>query len=366
MDNVDGRTERLEGASAGPAIDEKPRRSSTWSTLFARLLIGLVVLICAEVFSGASLKLGLWHPWTLIVTYWLYFAHFFLLTTLAVRTGRTSPSSLYLWGVLFGLYESWITKVIWSGYSGDGKLVMGSIGPYGYSEISMVFLFHPVMSFIIPLAVACLICPPLRSLFPGLAWLTGRGKWARVVQIYLLVSFAPIMAMNSGGPINLALNVAVALVALCLLWRLGRPALMETDGRDVIVFHRGGFIGLCAYLVLLYGVTYVYLRPECLPSRQVQLITFVYYAFAIVGLWYHGRRAAESEPLPSVQKRELRFVWKWFAVLLIVAVLLTPLAGTPVLYVPIVLNFAVWTPLGLALSLIAYFTGRSRQAVAPP
>ena len=82
------------------------------TVVFARVLIGLIVLICAEVFSGASLRMGLWHPWTLLVTYWLYFAHFFFLTTLAVRTGRTSLSALYLWGVLFGLYESWITKVI--------------------------------------------------------------------------------------------------------------------------------------------------------------------------------------------------------------------------------------------------------------
>ncbi len=95
-----------------------------------RLLIGLVVLICAEVFSGASIQVGIWAPWTWLMTYWLYFAHFFVLCTLAVRTGRTSLGALYLWGVLFGLYESWITKVIWFGYGGDGKLALGSIGPY--------------------------------------------------------------------------------------------------------------------------------------------------------------------------------------------------------------------------------------------
>ena len=158
--------------------------------LLARLAVGLVVLICAEVFSGASLAMGLWHPWTLVVTYWLYYAHFFFFTTLAVRTGRTSLSSLYLWGVLFGLYESWITKVIWHGYSGDGKFILGSIGPYGFSEISMVFLFHPVMSFILPLSVACLLSPALRQIFPDLAWLTGRGRWARCIRAYVIISFA--------------------------------------------------------------------------------------------------------------------------------------------------------------------------------
>jgi hypothetical protein len=158
--------------------------------IFPRLFIGLIVFTCAEVFSGASLQVGLWHPWTWIVTYWLYLAHFFFLISLAIRTGKTSIWALYLWGVIFGLYESWITKVIWYGYSGDGNFAIGNIGPYGYSEISMVFIFHPVMSFIVPLAVSCVIYPQLRRCFPDLAWLTGRSKGARAVQIYLVVNLA--------------------------------------------------------------------------------------------------------------------------------------------------------------------------------
>ena len=213
--------------------------------VLARLLIGWIVLICAEVFSGASLRMGLWHPWTLVVTYWLYFAHFFLFTTLAVRTGRTSLWSLYLWGVLFGLYESWLTKVIWYGYSGDGKFVMGSIGPYGFSEISMVFLFHPVASFLLPLAVACLLCPNLRGLFPDLAWLTGKTRGARLMRVYLILSFAPVMAMNSGGPVNLAVNLVVAILVFSVLARLrrslgnslpvGRTILSVLSATDTIV-----------------------------------------------------------------------------------------------------------------------------------
>jgi hypothetical protein len=87
-----------------PFVSSTPR----FAVAIPRLLVGLVVLICAEVFSGASLQIGIWNPWTLLVTYWLYFAHFFFFTTLAVSTRRTSLWSLYLWGVLFGLYESWI------------------------------------------------------------------------------------------------------------------------------------------------------------------------------------------------------------------------------------------------------------------
>lgn len=327
--------------------------------VLARLLIGWIVLVCAEVFSGASLRMGLWHPWTLLVTYWLYFAHFFLFTTLAVRTGRTSLWSLYLWGVLFGLYESWITKVIWYGYSGDGKFVMGNVGPYGFSEISMVFLFHPVASFLLPLAVTCLLCPNLRGLFPDLAWLTGKTTGARLVQLYLILSFAPVMGMNSGGLLNLAVNLTVAILVLFVLARWSRPALAGSQGRRVVVFGRAGRIGLYIYLTLLYGVTYFGLRPEGLPTFPVQLFTLVFYGLVIVGLWRHTRR----EPLPDgavhVDPAEMQRVKLLFVVLLTLALALSSLAGWPGLFAPIMLNFMAWTPLGFVLTAVAWFRGKT-------
>jgi len=325
--------------------------------LFARILVGLIVLICAEVFSGASLQAGLWHPWTLLVTYWLYFAHFFFFATLAIRTGRTSLSSLYLWGVLFGLYESWITKVIWHGYSGDGKFALGHLGPYGFSELSMVFIFHPVVSFILPLAVTCLLCPPLRCWFPELAGFTGKGKGARVVQGYLVFSFAPVMAMNSGGPINLAANLAAAIILLLVLLRLAGPALAASDGTRIVAFGRWGFGCLCVYLALLYGVTYVALRPEGRPSVPVQLFTFVFYALAIAGLWLHRKRAPLGEVNTPAAKQELRLVTILFAVLLALGFGLSMVARSSVLFPAIALNFVVWTPLGFLLTVLSLVKG---------
>ena len=343
-------------ASGRPA-EVQPLARSRDPVVFPRLLIGWLVLICAEVFSGASLRVGLWHPWTLVVTYWLYFAHFFFFTTLAVRTGRTSLWSLYLWGVLFGLYESWITKVIWYGYSGDGNFILGSIGPYGVSEISMVLVFHPVASFILPLAVACLLYPSLRRLFPDLAWLTGTSRGARVVQIYLVLSFVPTMAMNSGGRANLALNLVVMFVVLLVLLRLARTGVVTSDARPIVVFGRGGLFGLCLYLLLLYGLTYVYLRPEGLPSVAVQLFTFVFYAVAIAGIFLHRCR----EPLPvtasRVQDRELHLVKTLFALMLILACVFSTPAPLPIVIIPIVLNFIIWTILGFLLTWVAFNSG---------
>ncbi len=313
-----------------------------------------------------AVQMGLWNPFVWLMTYWLYFAHFFFFTTLAVYTGRTSVWSLYLWGVLYGLYESWITKVIWYGYGGDGKMALGHIGPFGIAELSMVFIFHPVMSFLLPLAVACLLCPPLRRFFPDLAWFTGNSRGARLVQVYLVVSLAPIVGINSGGPVNLALNVALIIGLLLSLSRLARTALTTLDGRSILVFGRLGFVGLCVYLAILYGGTYFLLRPEGLPSFRVQLLTLVIYALVLLGLRLHS----PCEPLPvdlvAVEPRELRLAMAVFASIIGLGFVFSLVARHPLIFVPFVVNSVVWTMLGFLLTGIALWQGisefRNRRA----
>ena len=318
----------------------------------SRLLIGLIVLICAEVFSGASIQVGMWAPWTWLMTYWLYFAHFFVLCTLAAWTGRTSLGALYLWGVLFGLYESWITKVIWFGYGGDGKLALGSIGPYGYSEISMVLLFHPVASFLLPLAVACVLSPPLRAWFPDVAWLTGRGAVARAAQIYMVLSFSLTMAVNSGGPMHLAENLAVVVALLSIfLWR-ARPGLAAVAAPRLVALGRVGFVVASTYLGALYGLTYRFIRPEGLPSAPVQLMTFVFYATAGVGLWAYRPRTP-LEQAPDVTDDERHRLVGGLTAIFTLGFAASFVAGAPALMLPFVVNFAIWTPLGLVLTSLA-------------
>ncbi|MFA6241073.1 MAG: hypothetical protein WC655_09095 [Candidatus Hydrogenedentales bacterium] len=344
----------MEPNSDGPnLIARAPARIPIVNVVASRFFFGFIVLVCAEVFSGASVKVGLWNPWTWVMTYWLYFAHFYFFTTLAVRTGRTSLGSLYLWGVLYGLYESWITKVVWSGYNGDGKFAMGAIGPFGFSEISMVFFFHPIAAFILPLATACIHCPSLRRHFSSLAWLTGSTKTARAIQVYLVFSFAPAMAVNSGGLTNLTLNLMVVLVLLFVLWWLARPALEASDGVGIVAFANRGFAALAVYLAMLYGVTYVYLRPEALPSLSVQVFTFVFYGVAIAGLRLYPRRA----PLPAaeahVEKREVSLIETLFALIVVLALVLSNLAGQSVLFLALVPIFISWTLLGFVLAAAA-------------
>jgi hypothetical protein len=206
------------------------------------------------------------------------------------------------------------------------------------------------MSFILPLAVTCLLCPSLRRWFPELAWITGKTKGARVAQIYLMFSISPVMAMNSGGPLNLALNLAFAIGVLWLLFRVAQPALAAPDGIRIVAFGRGGFTGLCVYLALLYGVTYRQIRPEGLPSIPIQLLTFVFYAVALVGLWLHRRQAPCAQVGSLPEARELWLVKVCFVVIIAASLALSFLGSHPALFAAVVVNFAIWTPLGLLLT----------------
>lgn len=314
--------------------------------------MGWIVLISAEMFSGASLGSGFWSPWTLLLTYWLYFAHFFACTTLAVRTGRTSLTSLYWWGVLFGLYESWITKVIWAGFSGDGKLVLGHVGPWGMVELSMVFVFHPVISLILPLVVACILHPPLQRLFPDLAWFTGSSRWSRAFRTYLIVNLGAVVAMNSGGPLNLALNVSFAALVLAVLSRLARAPLPAESVPSIVVFGRRGTRVLSGYLALLYGLTYFYLRPEARPSAQAQILTLGLYVLAVWGLYRQGSQKPRIDP-PEFRGSAQPLVLRFTAWLLGIGLMASPFRTAPPLLGIVVVGFVFWACLTFLLPAIA-------------
>jgi hypothetical protein len=114
------------------------------------LLAGMLSMLCAEVFSGASV-LWIVQPWGWLVTFPLYFAHLIFFFNLALYFRRTSLPALYFWGVLFALYESWITKVAWAGYMNQVAQTQTLFG-FAPGEFLIIILFwHPVMSFIVPL-----------------------------------------------------------------------------------------------------------------------------------------------------------------------------------------------------------------------
>ena len=120
--------------------------------MLAIIIFGFISMIFSQVFTGTS------PLWFLGASDWfvalpLYWAHALLLLNLAMRYERTSLTQLYLWGVIFGLFEGWITKVIWAGYVGRVPIIGTFLG-FAAGEFLVIALFwHAFYSFIVPILV---------------------------------------------------------------------------------------------------------------------------------------------------------------------------------------------------------------------
>jgi hypothetical protein len=89
----------------------------------------------------------------------------------------------------------------------------------------------------------------------------------------------------------------------------------------------------------------------------VQLLTFAFYAVVIVGLCLYRRRESTPTLVPAIESRELKLVTVLFGLMLAIALLLSVFAGQPILFLPIVPNFVIWTLMGFVLTAASLVTG---------
>ena len=104
------------------------------------LLLGVLSILFAEVLAGSS-KLWYLNPFATALLFSVYLCQLIFFFWIAQRFQRTSLTALYFLGVIFGLYESWITKVLWAGYQNTEGPGMGLFAGVGDSRISNPCLF---------------------------------------------------------------------------------------------------------------------------------------------------------------------------------------------------------------------------------
>ncbi len=176
---------------------------ATGSRPLALVLVGILSMVFAEAFSGSSV---LWFlsVWSWLVTLPLYWSHTLFFLNIAFRLRRTSISDLYLLGVLFGLYESWITKVVWAGYFGQAP-AWGTVLGFAVAEVPViVFFWHPVMSFIVPVLVFQIIAVSIgegrdvtRIVLPSHIGFLKRSKHTSILFGIVFVGGAAFLSANS-------------------------------------------------------------------------------------------------------------------------------------------------------------------------
>lgn len=209
-------------------------------------------------------------PWGLLYVLPLYGLHLLVLARIVLAARRPSLPLLYVAGALLGLYEAWITKVLWSPTWGptDGAVVGGL---HVLQTAVLVLFAHPVLAFIAPLVIAethlvggsgiVAGMPPrlaavLRS--PrGLVWVAG------VVTLVLAAHHAAV----PGGPLVVAASAALntAVVAVLVWWWLRRYAARALPSLSAILPGRVATGWLAVALGALYLGSAVLVRPEGIP-----------------------------------------------------------------------------------------------------
>ncbi len=258
------------------------------------LLIGALSMFCAEVLSGSSV-LWFFNPFALLLTFWLYLAHTLLFVNMAFIFKRTSLPSLYLWGVFFGLYESWITKVTWAGYAGTTP---GAGTFLGFAIIEfplIVFFWHPVMSFILPVLSFEALSGEnnILPLHRGILTKTRRN-WLPALLVVIIG--ATCLSFNAKGDILATDATIIGSVALIMVlyWiaakRYGRQFNITS-----LRLGKMGMAILIVYLALLYSLTFFFLLPERIAPPLTILLTVGVYAAIALLLYLSGRDRAEGD-----------------------------------------------------------------------
>jgi hypothetical protein len=306
-------------------------------------LLGAFSAFFAEVVSGSS-PFVFFTPFGLVGTYPIYLLHSLVLLALLVKPGRrVSFGALYAAGMVFGLYEAYITKVLWSPPWEPTALRVAGVALRDTSML--VFFWHAFMSFIIPALVAEALLGT-RRLEDSLSqrwqkWLSGRWRWAALAALCGLWHGS----ISGDVSVTLASSLASALLLLVLvaLWR-HRPERLTLDLADLLPHRTEWWVLLVVLLgyYLAFGLT---VRVDAIPALAGQITIWILYALA-AGLWL---RSQKREGLPQVEipmrpAGQQLTVRDWFTFSLVF--LLVSLAVT-----------LLPTPLRTVVFAVAYFLG---------
>ena len=216
--------------------------------------------------------------WAMLVP--LYGLHALLGGWLVMRATRVTWPVVYLPGVLFGLYEAYITKVLWDPTWSKAEWHWQVGGLYVAQTAILVLFWHPVFAFILPLTLverAATGSSEILAVLPTpLRWLAG-NRWGIVVLGLIAGTYSAI-----GASWLVALGSALSSVAVVLLVREAAVRVGPAPSlRSVLPSNRQAawLAGLLAigYLVLGFGT-----RRGSVPNvLDGQLTVWVMYAIVV-------------------------------------------------------------------------------------
>ena len=258
------------------------------------VILGALSTALPEVTAGSDL-----YPFFKAADYLLviplYSLHILVLWYVVWRGGRPRLYNLFPAGALFGLYEAYLTKVIWSPtWAAEPFSVFGVAV---VETLVLVLFWHSFLAFIVPLLVAETSLTCSREIAGGLPeWLGGRLARLRGGYLFLVFPFVGglFQSVNTHSiwdAVFSGLTSTVIVVGLVYVWR--RRVGCGYTLRSLLPTRRE-FRVLLALLLLLYGLMGVFWRPEALPGLGPQLAVWALYLF-FGGLLYLGLRKSRVD-----------------------------------------------------------------------
>jgi len=236
----------------------------------------------AEVFSGASQSWFI-NGWGILVTFPLYLCHVLFFLWIALKFKKTSLYQLYLLGVIFALYEAWITKVLWTGYMNSAGPGIGTVFGIAIPEfLILVFFWHPIMSFILPILVFEILTK--KAIIKHKLILEKTNKKTMLIILFLFLVSTFIANGNNFDIISSNLSVIGTLLLISGLYYMSR----KTDIK-LFEFKKSGFIIVSIYLLILYVGTFFLLLPERIPHTIAPFMSIIIFYIVIIYLIFRSK-----------------------------------------------------------------------------
>lgn len=281
--------------------------------LFFWIILGAFSTFFAEVIAGST-PFPFFKPLGILIVFPLYFLHTLFFFSIVWSYGKPTLGSLYAAGMLFGMYEAYLTKVVWISYSPDGPML--SVGGIALFETLLLVLFwHSVLAFMLPLFIGETYLTKSRELVGLLPqWVRRRG---RLLFILLLIWAGLFTSVNSPSPLNSILSTLGSggvLLILMVIWK-------KTGGDDYSMRELLPSRKACKVIAILLILMYVgytrLLHWDKLPGFVPQLIVWTIYA-VLVWLLMKNLRKSKQEEVDSIT---VGFSWKTPVLFLLLFVL---------------------------------------------
>jgi len=261
------------------------------------IILGMLSVFFAEIIAGSSHFFTLW---TLVAVIPLYTLHTIFFFYIVYSYGKPTLATLFTSGMLFGMYEAYMTKVIWISYIAEGPIF--SLGGIALFETLLLVLFwHPVLAFMIPMLVGENYLTKSREIVGLLPkWINKHGK---KLFIALIIFGGLFTSLNSPSVLHsLLINFFSGALVLVLiyLWRMrGRDKYSMRD----LMPSKKAFVVISILLAIMYAVLTLIINIDRIPGFGPQAIVWIVYVLLITLLVRNLRKSRKESVKKIPYKR---------------------------------------------------------------